>query len=42
LFHVYSIYLLQAEVKKTDTFFKGVCHKAWAGANLLPGKKETK
>jgi hypothetical protein len=33
---------LQAEVKKTDTFFKGVCHKAWDGANLLPGKKETK
>jgi hypothetical protein len=29
--------------KKTDTFFKGVCCKAWAGANrLLPRKKGTK
>ena len=37
--HNNSIYLLQQEVKKTGTFFKGTCHKTRAGANLLPGKR---
>ena len=39
LFHVISIYLLQAKVKKTGTFFKGTCHKAWAGANRVAQEK---